>query len=499
MTIQSNLRTYTKRERNLYLVGLAGQNLLYGISAALAYYYQFTLLIPAMAVSVILTVNQIWDALKDPLMGNLMDRTRSKWGKARPYVLFSPLPLGIFLVLCFSNAIFDPSQGMVAPRSLGIVCWAFLSYFLFGLAFTAGDIPLHSLPNLMTEDEHDRTKLISLKMIAQLVGMLGIAVQPLALQAGTMLAKSGSSVQQTEQRGFLLVAGLLVPLGVAAFQLAGIFARERVSLPKKVNSIKENLLLMWRNRPFRAVLLSGLLASPKAVEMVGTMPLYTYYYANKDPGKIILFSVLIGGGSFLGKIIASRLTPNLTQKFEKSKLFIWGNIASALPMLLIYLLFCGAPTKMADSLQLVLTSLCYTAGGTLSAIQSIVANLFTSDAVDYEEWNSGVRPDGVFVSGQTITVKLSTGISSLIGGVVYALSGFSGQRIADLNTFIEAGGVAKTSAVFAGDMRMLFFLATIPSVVGALLCVLPMLRYPLSDKRHSELLRELNERRHGKS
>lgn len=493
---QLQLSTYTKRERNAYLIGLSGQNLLYGISMALAYYYQFTLLIPAMTVSVILTFNQVFDALKDPVVGNLVDRTRTKWGKARPFVLFSPLPTGILLVLCFSNQIYDSTANAASGQNIAIVALSFVSLFLFSLAFTAGDIPLHSLPNLMTEDQQDRTKLISMKMAVQLVAMLGIAVQPAALQMGKVLAKQGESVQQTEQRGFLWVAVVLAVIGTAAFQMAGLFVRERVTLNQKVNSITENLKLMWRNRPFRAVLLSGILASPKAVETVGTVPLFTYYYANKNPLRIILYTLAVGGGSFIGKIIAARLTPYLANKREKSQLFIITNCISAAAMLLVYLLYCTAPTAMTAPLQMVLTCLLYAVSGTASAIQGIAANLMTSDAVDFEEYHTGLRPDGVFASGQTITYKLSTGVSSLLGGAVYAISGFSGQRIAQLNAFVNHGGLARTSAAFASDMRLLFALSTIPSVIGALLCVLPMLRYPLRDKAHAELLEELNRRRH---
>jgi len=189
------MNTYTKKERNSYLVGLTGQTVIYAIIMSLAYYFQFTLLIPAMAVSVILTGNQIWNAFKDPFMGTIMDRTRSKWGKARPWLLFAPLPTGIFTILIFVNGIYDPAQAM-AGRNLPIVIWAAASYFLWGLAYTAGDVPLHSLPALMTEDKSDRTKIISMKTIAGMIGFLGIAVQPLALQVGQSFADGTRGTQQ---------------------------------------------------------------------------------------------------------------------------------------------------------------------------------------------------------------------------------------------------------------------------------------------------------------
>lgn len=490
------LRSYTKKERNFYLIGLAGQNVLYGISSVLAYYFQFTLLIPAMTVSVLLTFNQLFDAVKDPVMGNLMDRTRTKWGKARPFLLFSPIPAGVFLLLCFTGRVYDPALGMTDWRNLLGVVWAFSTCLLFGLAFTAGDVPIHSLPNLMTEDEQARTKLVSMKMIAMLTAIIGEAVMPLSLQAKNFFIAGGRGIQQAEKNGFFLVAVPMILFGAGAFQLTGLFVQERVALHEKTNSIWENLMLLWKNKPFRAILVSGLLASVKSVEIMGTLPLYTYYYANKEPLKIVLYTLLLGGGSFIGKAFSARLTPHLVRRYEKSRLFVAVNLLSALPMLLIYLLYCSAPGKMANPTYIVLTALCYTVGGTLFAIQTITVNLLTSDAVDYEEYYTNIRPDGMLASGQTITVKVGAGISSLISGAVFAVTGFSGQRVADLNTFIDAGGIARHSAVFAADMRTLFFLATVPSVIGAILCALPMLCYPLADTEHRRILDELNTRRH---
>ena len=480
------MQTFTKKEQKCYLTGLAGQTFLYAITMSLAYYFQFTLLIPAMAVSVILASNQIWDTFKDPIMGSIIDRTRSKWGKARPWLLFTPLPVGILTVLCFVNGVYDPAQGM-AGRNLLIVSWAAASYFLWSLAYTAGDIPLHSLPALMTDDRDDRTKLISMKTIAGLAGSLGVAVQPLALQAGR--------VWRSERLGFIAVVIPLALVAAALFQLAGLFTRERVALTEKVYSLKENFQVLWRNKPSRAVLLSGILASPKSAEGVAMMPFISYYYANKDPGKIILYSVILASGSYVGKILAVKLTQKLVAKYEKAKLYNFSNLMIVPPTLFVFLLYLSAPTRMADPLYVGLTALAFTVAGTFHALVGIITPLFTADAVDYEEYHHHSRPDGMFASEQTMITKVSAGVSSLIGGAVYALVGFSGKGVEELNRFIDAGGIARTSAVFRPYMTVLFFLFTVPTVIGALLSMIPTWRYPLSDAEHARVLAELKERR----
>ena len=489
------MNTYTKKERNCYLAGLTGQTVIYAVMMSLAYYFQFTLLIPAMAVSVILTGNQVWDAFKDPFMGTIMDRTRSKWGKARPWLLFAPMPAGVFTILIFVNGIYDPAQNM-AGRNLLIVVWAAASYFLAGLAYTAGDVPLHSLPALMTEDKGDRTKIISMKTIAGMIGFLGIAVQPLALQVGQSFADGTRGTQQSERLGFIVVVIPIALCAAALFQLAGLFTKERVALGEKMYSLRETVKVMWRNKPYRAILLSTLLASPKAVEGVAILPFASYYYANKDPGMIVVYAVLLSGGSFLGKFLAVKLTPILTAKHEKSKLYIFGNLMVAPATLFVFLLYLSAPARMTEPLYIILTALAFTVAGTFHGFVDIMLPLFVADAVDYEEYHNKTRPDGVFAAGQTMVFKIDAGISSLIGGMVYSLTGFSGERVEALNRYIDAGGVARLNPVFRPYMTALFFLMTVPTVAGALLSTIPIWRYPLKEDEHELMLGELNRQRH---
>ena len=96
--------TYTKKERNLYLAGLLGQNMIYNIIATgMAYYFQSVIFIPAIAISVIMAVARVWDAINDPMMGTIVDRTRTKWGKCRPYLIFVPAIVLVTTILTFVN------------------------------------------------------------------------------------------------------------------------------------------------------------------------------------------------------------------------------------------------------------------------------------------------------------------------------------------------------------------------------------------------------------
>jgi Na+/melibiose symporter-like transporter len=102
------VNTYTKKERNAYLAGLAGQNVIYNIiGQTFSYFLQFVLLIPAATVSAILAVLKVWDGINDPIMGHIIDRTRTKWGKCRPYLLYTPIPIFFVTMFCFLNGFYD--------------------------------------------------------------------------------------------------------------------------------------------------------------------------------------------------------------------------------------------------------------------------------------------------------------------------------------------------------------------------------------------------------
>ena len=119
-----------------------------------------------------------------------------------------------------------------------------------------------------------------------------------------------------------------------------------------------------------------------------------------------------------------------------------------------------------------------------------------ADAVDYEEYCSGIRPDGVFFAGLTFIGKLCTGIATIISGIAYTVVGFSDAKVGELNTFIANGGIPRLNSKYDSYMMILFFLVSIPPAIGGILSVIPTWRYALSDEEHTRILGQLNERRH---
>lgn len=154
------VRTYTPKERNMYLLGMAGQNMIYNIiGTGLYFYFQSVIFIPAIAISIFMAVARVWDAINDPMMGTIVDKTNSKYGKCRPYLMVIPPIIFVITVAAFCNGIYSDSNS--AAENALIVGWAAVSYILWGMSYTVGDIPLWGITSRMTEVEKDRASILS--------------------------------------------------------------------------------------------------------------------------------------------------------------------------------------------------------------------------------------------------------------------------------------------------------------------------------------------------
>ncbi|HOO25324.1 MAG TPA: MFS transporter [Clostridiales bacterium] len=500
--MDKQLKTYTPKERNMYLIGLVGQNIIYNIiGAALAYYLQFTILIPAIAVSVIMSVARVWDAFNDPMMGTIVDKTRTKIGKCRPYLIAVPMPILIITVLCFANfGFFDPAMGMFEGKNALIVIWAAFTYIMWGMTYTVGDIPLWGVTALMTESAKDREKLLALaRIVAGLGGGVAmLTVQPVSLALGNFFYQNFDSVTtapEGERLGFIAAALIYGIIGSGLFQLTGIFVRERIPASKETYTLKKNFSLMWTNKPFRQILLSGVLGSPKMLLALAALPLVSYYYATKDPLKSILYVALLGGGLFIGQFVAMGFAPKLTDRFEKKDLYNYANLLGAIPYALMFVVYLIAPKELTQPIYIFICFLLFTFGGATMGLTTVLQSFMIADAVDYEDYHNNIRPDGVFFSGQTFIAKLTTGIATIISGLAYHFAGFSDKAVEELNAFIEQGGIPRLEDKYSRYMFVLFFLVSIPPAIGSILSVIPTWKYALPDKEHKRMLEVLNERR----
>lgn len=498
------VKTYTGKELTGYLVGLIGQNIIYNIVATcLMYYFQSVIFLPAMAYSTIVAIARVWDAINDPMMGSIVDRTRSKWGKCKPYLLFVPPVVCVVTILTFINGMYTDYDPGSIQRKL-IIGWAAVSYILWGMTYTAGDIPLWGVTSLMTEEQNDRAKILSWARIASNLGALGMLIQFLAPSLKPMfLEKAGGSDAKAYQYAFIFLAVIMTVFASILFQFAGFSVKEKVKQSKEKYTIKENFKIMWNCRPFRQILISGILRSPIQLLAIVALNLVMYFYFDNDPGRaiqtggllLLVKIALLAFGIFGGMIIGSAFTPKLANKFEKKSLYNFYSVIGAIPFFLVFILYIIFKVKLRDSfpLTIVLALIFFMASWAMGGL-NVLQSVMIADCVDYEEYNHGIRPDGVFFSGQSFIVKLSAGIASIIMGVVYSIVQFSGDAVNKLNNALAAG--TDTFATYnTGFPMAMFFLVSVPPAIGMILSAIPTFKYAMSDKEHTEMLEELIERR----
>ncbi len=511
----ATVRTYTKKELGGYLVGMFGQNIIYNIVATgLYFYFQNVICLPAMALGWIFALARVWDAINDPLMGTIVDRTRSKWGKCRPYLIIFPAIIGVVTILTFLNGNYATAES--SAQKVLIVAWAAISYIMWGMVFTICDIPLWGITSLMTEDENDRSKLLGLARIAAGVGGIGILVVQLGQILGSAFSGGISEtdpnydvlIQNATQKGFIVAAVIMTVLGAVCFEFAGIMTRERVEQSEKKYGFIENFKIMFSNKPFRQILISGILRSPIQLLMLIAMTLVTYYFTNGDlmnifddgiNWDILLKLAIIAVGIFAGQFVAMAITPALTKKFEKKTLYNFFSIAGAVPFAMIYVVYklFGGDIKN-NILGTVLAGIMFLFASAAMGGINVLQSVMIADCVDYEEYTNGVRTDGVFFSGQSFITKLSGGIASILSAAVYHVVGYSDVNIAEMNTALSQGADFLTYDGGSGAGKYaatMFFLISIPPAIGMLLSSIPTLKYALTDKEHKRILTELVEKR----
>lgn len=492
-------RTYSKRERNGYLVGMFGQNMIYNIIATglVGYYLQYVLYIPVIAIGWIVALARVWDAIIDPMMGTIVDKTKSKWGKCRPYLIFGPPVIGIITILCFVNGNYATAD--TTAKRVAIVAWAAISYVLWGMSFTVCDIPLWSITSLMSEDENDRSKLLGLARIAAGIGGIGVLIVQIAQAAAGIFTSKGYDNDTANKYGFILTVVVLTVICTILFEFAGLSTKERVKSSDERRSMKENFKIMWLCRPFRQILISGVLRSPIQLLMLIAMSFVTYYYANGNfmnlfnngiNWAMIIKILIIALGIFLGQFIAMAITPALSKKVENKTLYNIYSVGGAVPFALLYVIFKISGGDLTPYGWVILTGvLFFFASGAMGGI-NVLQSVMIADCVDYEEYHSGIRPDGIFFSGQSFITKLSGGIAALLQSFAYNAVGFSDVNIEKMNSALTAGSsfITYNGGKYADIM---FFLISVPPAIGMVLSAIPTYKYALSDKEHERILGEL--------
>lgn len=425
----------------------------------------------ALAVAFLMLGARIFDALNDPIMGSIVDRTRTKWGKCRPYMKWMAFPIAIMTAICFLPW-YPQSDGGFAAISVMYVVW--------GIIYTVADVPYWGLSTAMSNDTYRRGNLLT---IARLFCTAGAGIVTVITPIITdNMTKGLDPVAKGEMLKWIyfVIAIVCCVIAVPLFFLGFKNTTERNISTENPPSLGHNLKLLFKNKPLMLIVLSGIGGAARML-FTYTGGLYFAKYIMDKESMYSLFTMAIVPGG----LIASLLVPWCTKKFGKRNTYIWSHIVGGVAMLIAFIvgIACdrGAYTSTATTVVLLIALVI---AGIPSGFGNIVTYAMIGDTVEYLELKTGERAEGICFAMQTLINKIGMAVGAFVGVLAYYMAGVAAN---------DASSVTPE-----GKDTMWFMLVGI-AAISFFLTVIPLFFYKFNEKQQQEAKAEIEARKHAKA
>ena len=436
-------------------------------------------------VAILMLVARIFDALNDPIMGSVVDYTRTKYGKCRPYLLWMPIPIGILTILCFLP---------VYPRDMSGFLACGLIYVVWSVAYTIADVPYWGLSTTMTNNTTKRGNILTIVRLMCTAGAgivtLFVPILTDAVTAkyrdgnGLLIAQYADQYMETLQWTYFIVAVVLVVISIPLFYIGFKNTKERfgtVASGEKQRSLGQNLKLLFKNDQVMLVVLSGILGGARMVYTYTGGLYFCKYALGSESAYSVLTMLVIPGG-----LIASVLCPWLTKKFTKKWSFIGSHILGAAAMVLMLFMWDFENGKFIGGGEygtagLVVAVICMIIVGIPQGIANIMSYAMIGDTVEYLEWKTGERAEGICFSMQTFISKIGMAFGAFIGVLAYNMSG------------INSNDPSATMTV--DGLNDLWLMLVLSSAISFVLCVIPLFFYHITEDKQRWYVAEIQKRK----
>ncbi|NRB49444.1 MAG: MFS transporter [Saprospiraceae bacterium] len=448
----------------------------YGISAAMA--------------GTIMLVARVWDAISDPLIGIIADRTNTKWGKFRPYMIWFAIPMGISLVLLFTTPDYEET---------GKVIYAAIMYLLLSTTYTAVNLPYSALSGVMTADSAERTELNQYRFFLGFIGMFIVSftmvfknylimddvllyaqnanlpeqafafIQEHNWGEARLLDSSGGLkdiIVQHERSAFQFIAIIMAILGTILLVLSFFMTKERIKPPANQQSnLVEDLKNVFGVQAWLILFVLGIITFVLINIQGAVINQYFKYYVGNENGATLLYTA-----TTVSLIIGVLLATPLTKRFEKRDVYLVCSAISGILTMALYL-----PGKEDFYMLHIINILSKIAiAPTIPLLWSMIA-----DTADFSEWKNRRRATGLFFSATTFAQKIGGGIAVALAGWLLTIANYDGEAIQQTAESILA--IKLSFSVIPGALYLL---------TAALL-----FWYKLDDKQVEKIKLELIERR----
>jgi len=429
-------------------------------SMYLMFFYTDIFGISAVVVGTMFLVTRIWDAAFDPFVGILADRTETKWGKFRPYLLWMMIPFGIMGAILFTTPHF--SQG-------GKIIYAYVTYSLMMMVYSMINVPYASLMGVMSADGKERTTLATFRFIFAFGGSLLVlaAAEPLV----DIFSKMGRVVPNL-QAGWQMAAMVFAVVAIIFFWFTFSWTRERIKPVSEKTSLRHDLKDLWMNRPWFILLGAGIASIFFNSIRDGAAIYYFKYYVHTQGAFHVntlnltitlssLYFVLGQAANIVGVVLAKPVSDRMGKK---------GTFLTAMLMATVFSVFFYFIDRSNTTLIFVMQFLIsLSAGITFPLIWSMYA-----DAADYSEWKTKRRATGLIFSASSMSQKFGWTLGGALAGWLLGYYGFKAN-------------VEQTVTAQNGIRMMLSFYPAIGTLMG----VGFMMIYPLNEKMMAKISGEL--------
>lgn len=454
----------TGREKVSYGLGAVGKDMVYMLSASyILYYYQDILKVSAIAMGIILMAARVFDAFNDPIMGVIVAKTRTKWGRFRPWLLIGTLLNAVILYLMFA-----------APPALegsGLVAYAAITYILWGVTYTMMDIPYWSMIPAFTEGGKERE---GLSALARTCAGVGSAIVTIITMKCVYVFGQGD-----ERTGFKCFALLIAVLFVVFITITCLNIKEKSTVNVDAPSVGQMFKSLLQNDQAMTVVAAIVLIN-SSIYITSNLVIYFFKYDFGGEGWYNAYTLFNTFGGAI-QIFAMMLFFPLLRKFLSTIQVFYASFASAIIgyAVLLVLMF----QSMSNLYLLFIPAFfIFAANGMLSVLTTV----FLANTVDYGELKNNRRDESVIFSMQTFVVKLASGVAALVASICLSVCNLS-------NDTSETAAVAATGAGSVVGLRMTM---TLLPIAGLLIAVFVFHKhYILNEQKVEEIAAEVKKRR----
>ena len=447
------------RQKAAFGFGAFGKDLVYMlISGYLLYYYNAVLGMDSAFIGTVLMIARVFDAVNDPAMGIVVAKTKTKWGRFRPWILCGTILNAVTIYALYAT----PVQMDMTGKKI----WLVVFYFAWGITYTLMDIPFWSVIPAVTEPGSDREGLTSL---ARTCAGIGDAI-PTVLTMVLVPMFSASEVIADYRIGFKWWALIIAVIFVISEAVCVREIKEKpIEQEESAMHISDMFKSLIKNDQAVTVVVSILLVYT-ALNICANLVLYFFQFDVGNDGAYSIFA----GVAFVAQVVVMMIIPALRKKFSKNHLFLFGFIIQIAGFLVIIVMALTHMYTPATWFVLCIPGIMIYAG---YGILNVIMIVFLSDSVDYGEYKNGTREESIIFSMQTFTVKLASGFAVFLAGLVLEWIHL------DVNSAVQQ----------ASTLKGLLMWMTLPSVVLLVIGIIVYRsKYKLDDAKMQEIMTSLN-------